>query len=491
MPTLTNGALYAAGILILDFLAWRFMDSRKDLLRFLIRALMFALSTYILFSSGISPLRAAPWPADPFRHLLAQVLELVWWLQGARLVIIVLDRVVLPEAWHRERLFQDVLGALVFLAATVGAIAFVLQLPVKGLLATSGALAVVLGLAIQSTLNDVFSGAVLNATQPFRLGDWVTIGDAEGKVIESNWRATSLLNGQGNLVVIPNSVAARANIVNANQPPHTHGISVVLALSPAIRPALVLSALANAALSSTDVLTDPKASANVRRATNDAIEYEIVCFVDSLDKTDEVRNRLYDFAYRHLLSRGVTLHSLSVAEQGTPGADGKRILLRNVPIFQTLNDGELAELTARLITHEFDAGQTIYTASDESAHDLHIIARGVAKVTVRKEKEGEEVESRRLSPGDAIGQLGILAGVASAVVARALTRVTVYQLDKSVLTSLLTRRPEVAKEMCRLVSAHLASEELLFANPPEIEQSESGVLQWIRDGVKRFHQLQI
>jgi small-conductance mechanosensitive channel len=487
MPTLTDGVLYGLGILVLDFLAWRFLDGRNDQLRLALRALMFGLSTYVLFSYGMNPLRAAPWPDEGLRHLLAQILEVVWWLQGARLVTIMLDRAVLPEAWHKERLFQDVLGALVFLAASVGAIAFVLQLPVRGLLATSGALAVVLGLAIQSTLNDVFSGIVLNATQPFRLGDWVTIGDVEGKVVESNWRATSLLNGQGNLVVIPNSVAARTNIVNANQPSHTHGLSVMLPVNPSIPPALVLAALANAANSSERVLSDPKPTVSVRRATDDAIEYEIVCYVDSLDQKINVRNDLFDLAHRHLLSRGVVLRPLSVPEPPPGGADEKHRLLRNVTIFQTLDDDEISTLEERLTKHEFDVGETIYTAADESGHELHILARGIAKVILPK--DGAEIELRRLAPGDSIGQSGILAGVRTAVIARALTRATVFRLDKTALTPVLARRPEVAREMCRLLSEHHATEEMLLASPSNVDESSGGLLQWIRDGVRRFHEL--
>ncbi|CAB3805603.1 hypothetical protein LMG28614_06238 [Paraburkholderia ultramafica] len=487
MPTLTDGVLFGLGILVLDFLAWRFMDRTSEQVRLAFRAIMFALSTYVLFSSGMNPLGAAPWPDEPLRHLLAQVLEVVWWLQGARLATIVLDRAVLPETWHKERLFQDVLGALVFLAAAVGAIAFVLQLPVRGLLATSGALAVVLGLAIQSTLNDVFSGMVLNATQPFRIGDWMTIGDVEGKVVESNWRATSLLNGQGNIVVLPNSVAARTNIVNANQPSHTHGISVVLPVNPSIRPALVLAALSNAARSSGAVLTDPKPVVSVRRATIDAIEYEIVCYVPELDRKTDVRNDLFDLAHRHLLSRGVVLQPLSVPEAAPGGPDEKQRLLRNVLIFRTLEADELAQLAAKLTTHVFEADETIYTAADESGHELHILAQGVAKVIVPK--DGGEIELRRLAPGDSIGQSGILAGVRTAVVVRALTHATVLRLGKSALTPVLERRPEVAKEMCRLLSEHHASEQMLLSTPPNVDDTPGGLLHWIRDGMRRFHEL--
>ncbi|MGF6773762.1 small-conductance mechanosensitive channel [Paraburkholderia sp. GAS199] len=489
MPTLTDGVLFGMAILVVDFLAWRFMNRKSDLTRLAFRALMFGLSSHVLFGYGMNPLRAAPWPDEPLRHLLAQVLEIVWWLQGARLLTIVLDRTVLPEAWHKERLFQDVLGALLFLAAAVGAIAFVLQLPVRGLLATSGALAVVLGLAIQSTLNDVFSGVVLNATQPFHLGDWVAIGDVEGKVVESNWRATSLLNGQGNIVVIPNSVAARAHIVNSNEPANTHGLSVVLPIKPSIRAALVLEALSNAAQSSRDVLTEPAPEVSVRRATNDAIEYEIVCYVADLGKKTDVRNELFDLAQRHLLSRGVVLQSLSAGEAAADAAvDQKLRLLRDVLIFQSLTHEELAELAGNLSAHEFDAGDTIYKA-DASGHELHVLAQGVAQAFVVK--NGSEIELRRLAPGDSIGQSGILAGVHTTVMARALTRAVVFRLDRSALTPLLTRRPEVAREMCRLLSEHHAKEELLLSTPAEVRQSSGGLLEWIRNGMRRIHALNI
>ncbi|WP_144109874.1 mechanosensitive ion channel family protein [Paraburkholderia sp. BCC1886] len=488
MPTLTDGVLYGLGILVLDFLAWRFMGRKTDQSRLALRTLMFALSTYVLFDHGMNPLRAAPWPGEPLRHLLAQLLEVVWWLQGARLLTIVLDRTVLPQTWHKERLFQDVLGALLFLAAGVGAIACVLELPVRGLLATSGALAIVLGLAIQSTLNDVFSGVVLNATQPFTIGDWVTIGEVEGKVVESNWRATSLLNAQGNIVVIPNSVAARTNIVNANEPSHTHGISVVLPVKPSIRPATVLQALTDAAASCAKVLTEPKPIVSVRRATNDAMEYEIVCYVGELDRKTGVRNELFDLAHRHLLSRGVVLQPLSVPEPVSDmHTDEKERLLRDVLIFRTLEHDEIAGLATQLTRHEFDADDIVYRADDESGHELHILAQGVAKVSVPK--AGAEIELRRLAPGDSIGQSGILAGVRTAVVVRALTRATVFRLDRSALTPVLARRPEVAKEMCRLLSEHHATEELLLAAPVDVNGSPGGLLQWIRDGVRRLHEL--
>jgi hypothetical protein len=324
---------------------------------------------------------------------------------------------------------------------------------------------------------------VLNATQPFRLGDWVTIGEVEGKVIESNWRATSLLNAQGNIVVIPNSVAARTNIVNANQPLDTHGISVVLPVEPSIRPAVVLEALGDAAASCIDVLTMPAPLVAVRRATEDAIEYEIVCFVDALDKKIGARNELFDLAHRHLCARGVVLRPLSVPAAVHP-LDGAHRLLRHVSIFQTLDDDELDGLAAQLDRLAFDAGATIHAAHDTEMRALYIIARGVAKVTVQS---AGELEVRRLAPGDAFGQSGILADVESHVTVRAATRATVYRLDKDALTPVLARRPEVAKEMRRLLSEHRASDATLLAQPVVSMADSAGLVDWIRESMRRFH----
>ncbi|WP_429294964.1 YoaK family protein [Paraburkholderia sp. CI3] len=177
-------------------------------------------------------------------------------------------------------------------------------------------------------------------------------------------------------------MAARTNIVNANQPMHTHGISVMLPVKPSVRPALVLETLSNAARSAGDVLNEPQPIVSVRRATNDAIEYEIVCYVGELGKKIAVRNELFDLEHRHLLSRGVVLWPLSVPEPVIAEVDERQCLLRNVLIFRTLEDDEIAELARQLTKHEFDVAETIYTAADESGHELHILARGVAKAIV-------------------------------------------------------------------------------------------------------------
>jgi len=492
MPALEDGIVIGLVVLALDFLAWRLLSKEVAGLRFVVRCALFAALSFVLFKYGMSPLQVAPWGADPVRHILAQALELMWWLQGAQIFTVLLDRVLLPEAWHRERLFQDVLGALVFLAAAVAAIAYVLELPVGGLLATSGAVAVILGLAIQSTLNDVFSGVVLNATQPFSIGDFVSIGDVDGQVVENNWRATSLLNSMGNIVVVPNSVAAKANIINESQPIHMHGITAVLHVAPEVRPSAVLEALKQATLSTRDVLALPEPTISVRGATPDAIEYEILCFVDSLKKKGVVRNNLFDFAHRHLAARDIELRSLSApivpAIESSGDAYDARRLLRSVTMFQTLEAQDLDALGAALSRHYFGSGETVYASAEAKGNTaLHILAYGVAKVTMPR--HGEDVELRRMVPGDSIGQSAILSGLEFRVTVRAITRVVIYRLEKEALTGVLSRRPDIGREMCRLLAEHHEAEETVLSDVSPLAPANGSFLEWLRLGMRKFHDL--
>jgi small-conductance mechanosensitive channel len=104
----------------------------------------------------------------------------------------------------------------------------------------------------------VFAGIVLNTTEPYSVGDWVIIDDVEGKVIEMNWRATHLLTGQGNTLIVPNAVASKAKIFNNSRPADVHGLSLILEIEPEARPKRVLDALGRALKGCNVILDVPR-----------------------------------------------------------------------------------------------------------------------------------------------------------------------------------------------------------------------------------------
>jgi small-conductance mechanosensitive channel len=361
LSLLAEHPLICALVLILiDLLLWRLIGAHHNW-KVLVRLVVFSLFSVLLFNEGMNPLEPAPWVDNVPLHLAATGLQIGWWLFGARTLTVLIGAAMMQRVGHTGRLLQDLLGALIFLIAVIAALAYVLDLPVKGVLATSGALAIIVGLALQSTLSDVFSGIVLNTTKPYQLDDWIAIDGTEGRVIDIDWRATRLQTSQGSMIVIPNSLAAKAKITNFSRPSDMFGVSISLQISPHVRPQTVIDALERAMQGCRILLSKPGPKVALKSSCSTGMEYEISGFVASMSEKRTVRNQLYDLAYRHLQASGV--HLLSSVEPG-PSSDlpRPRALIDSSPIFSTLRQEEKETFSQNMTLQNFRAGDTILGA---------------------------------------------------------------------------------------------------------------------------------
>jgi hypothetical protein len=108
-------------------------------MRFPIRLLVFAVVTGLMLAGGVVPYRPGLGSGGESRRLFVGALEAFWWLGAAWLAVGFLRAFVVLERQPREsKLIQDLLAALIYLAAAFAIVAEVFDLPVRGLLATSG-----------------------------------------------------------------------------------------------------------------------------------------------------------------------------------------------------------------------------------------------------------------------------------------------------------------------------------------------------------------
>ncbi|MEX3947535.1 mechanosensitive ion channel domain-containing protein [Paraburkholderia sp. EG287B] len=483
-----NPLIFGFALVAIDVALWRSAVPRNEVARLLTRLCIYGALSALLFSSGLSPFFQPPFEGSRALHVAGAVLEIIWWLTGARLLSVVLDTLFLPETWRRQRLFEDVFGAVAFLAAVVASLAFVLELPVRGLVATSGALAIVLGLAIQSTLSDVFAGIVINTTEPYEVGNWVSIDGVEGKVLEMNWRATHLLTGQGDVIIVPNAVAAKAKITNSSRPAALHGLTITLEITPEARPGVVLDALRLALEGVRAVLAEPAPSVLVKGASVQSLSYEVTAFVDDMGKKAAVSNELYDLCYRHLAAAGVDLRAPGASRPRDPTAgagDGRIDVLRRVQLFAALPLEELARLAQALSCHAYEAGEVLITSGSVS-DALMIVDSGVLSAVASKGEE--QIEVARFGPGETCGEDGLLAGLAARMTVTALTNGVIYRAKKDALTPLFKNYPHIVQSMCGLLSRRQQTLDRMGTSKPAA-QSEESFFQWLIDRVRELHDL--
>jgi small-conductance mechanosensitive channel/CRP-like cAMP-binding protein len=479
LSLLTEHPLFCALILILlDLCLWRLISSRGSEWKLLVRVLIFSLFSVLLFNEGLNPMEPAPWADNVPLHLAATGLQIGWWLFGARTLTVLIGAVMMQRVGHTGRLLQDLLGAVIFLIAIIAALAYVLDLPVKGVLATSGALAIIVGLALQSTLSDVFSGIVLNTTKPYQIDDWISIDGTEGRVIDIDWRATRLQTSQGSMAVIPNSLAAKAKIINFSRPSNMFGLAVSIQVSPHTRPTTVIDALERAMQGCRPLLDNPAPSVALKSSSSAGVEYEISGFVSSMDQKRSVRNQLFDLAYRHLQASGVNL--LSNVEANVPANISRpRALLDSSPIFSTLRQEEKDTFSQNMTLQTFRAGETILESGEVSDH-LFIIESGVISVTLIR--HGTPFESGRMGPGEVIGEAGILSDSSVPATFAAKTFCALYRIEKSYLKPCLDARHDINDAMKALLDFRLHKAQSLTQDLPAVV-AKKGFLHWLRNQV--------
>lgn len=462
-------------LLVLDMLLWRLVSADRTYWKIAARLVIFSLFSVVLFNEGLNPMEPAKWVDDVPRHLAATGLKIAWWLFAARTLTVLIGAAMMQRVGHTGRLLQDLLGAVIFLVAIIAALAYVLDLPVKGVLAMSGAVAIIVGLALQSTLSDVFSGIVLNTTKPYQLDDWISIDGTEGRVTDIDWRATRLQTAQGSMAVIPNSLAAKAKIINFSRPSDVHGVAISVQVSPHARPQSVIDALERAMIGCRALLAAPAPSVTLKSTSGVGAEYEISGFVASMGLKREVRNQLFDLAFRHLQASGVSLLSTSESLAANL-ASRPRALLESSSIFSTLRQDEKDTFSQNMTLQTFRAGDVILPAGEVSDH-LFIIESGVISVTLLR--NGQPFEAGRMGPGEVIGEAGIINDQAAMASFSAKTFCTLYRIEKNYLKPCLDARRDISDAMKNLLDVRLHLAQNLIREVPK-PIAKKRFLQWLR-----------
>ena len=500
MPDISNNVMETAardplvlvfGLLIIGGLASYFLFRNSPIGRAIVRVVFFILITIAFVRADIVPYRPLQSTGTLFLDAVHGILKVAWWLLAAWFLVGLLRAFVIVEHRPREgKLLQDLLAGLTYLAAVFAIIAYVFNLPIQGLLATSGAVAIILGLALQSTLNDVFSGVVLGFSRPYRPGDWISLeGGTEGRVVEMNWRATYVLTARRDLAIVPNSTIAKSKIVNVSSPSGVHGVTITVQLDARTPPLAATEILEHAILNCLLIVAAPSPTVLVKSITATRTEFDVTFFVGDLASSARAQNLLFDLIFRHLAVSGVNLASLQndpqLEELSQKKTEPER-LLELVDIFASLTTDECAAIAAKLKPASYDHGETLVEPGTV-LHSLFIIGAGVLSFT--RDENHREIEVMRLGPGDHFGEIGMLTGAPTIVKITALMPTAVYELAKGDLSPILEARPQVAHELCRALARRQAAGRLIASDELEKSVPANRLTRWFSDRMHRLFDL--
>jgi small-conductance mechanosensitive channel len=480
-PIVQTGALALIGAV-----ATRVVLRNHPKRNLIIQISFFVALTLLLTFNGIVPYQPGPPNTSTLQRFFIGLAKIVWWTSAAWSLISVVRAFLIFERQAREgRLLQDLIVGIVYVGAVLSVVAYVFDAPVGTLIATSGVVAVILGLALQSTLADVFSGIALNLARPYGIGDWLALGNSvEGKVVETNWRATHLLTGTNDLVIVPNSDLAKARLTNLSSPEPSHGVTIGIRFRPTTSPSAMVEVMRSVLLSSTSILTVPEPSILVTSLDANAVELELSFRVADIATVAKAKTEIFDLIYRHAKAAGLALAApsdcgISVAAPAAGAAPaGLRAtqlrLLDAVPLFAHLTEDEKEALAATMTRRTFRKGDLL-VEQGSVLKSLMILRSGVASVRRHDNNgSGGTADLDRLAPGDFFGEGGLLAGAGEPGSITALTSVVVYEITQEGLAPLMRDRPAIADELGSLLSRRAAAERFKFGQVHGAAAAKSG-----------------
>jgi small-conductance mechanosensitive channel len=353
-------------------------------------------------------------------------------------------------------------------------------------LTTSAVSAVVVGFALQDTLGNAFSGLAIQIEKPFHVGQWIRIGDHEGRVEEITWRATKLRTKSTNFVIVPNSTIAKEAIVNFSEPVIPTRLEVDIGASYDAAPdrvkAVLLEALGNATL----VLPAPQPDVLLLAFGDSAISYRarfwISDFARDEEACDQVRTNIYYSFKRHEIEIPYPIQVQFEREAAPARATGLTHefaeLLGRSALFSNLEESERLACAALGVERLYTKGEAIMREG-EAGRSMFVIASGQADVMIA----GGLVRS--LGPGDFVGEMSLLTGERRAATVVASEPCRLMEMTTEAFRGFVISKPEVFNAMepavlARREELHAMREKFAAAQVPK-EPDRSFLT-----GVRRF-----
>lgn len=278
---------------------------------FLVRQLAFplwtgaaaaALEVFILLQPAYQPLR------------MHQILGWLLLFCGLALVLRLLAlylfdiHLVAQKGLRLPPLLTTVTMAIVYLVTALTTLRLTFpDLNINALVATSAVTSLVLGLALQPILSNFFAGLVVSLERPFRINDWIRVGEHEGRVVAITWRTTHLRTRDNDNLVIPNGKLADERVLNYYYPHPMHMERIKVGADYRVPPYRVRRALLEAVNGVAGTLDKPSPDVYVLSFEENAVMYELRVWIEDMAQSTRINSDLRARIWEELKKAGIKI----------------------------------------------------------------------------------------------------------------------------------------------------------------------------------------
>src|SRR6059036_4024182 len=264
---------------------------------------------------------------------------------------------------------REVVGGVIFLIVLLFVLSYGYhaEAQLKGLLAGSTAVAIIVGFAGQNLFAGIIGGISIQINKPYKVGDWLQVGERFAEVMEINWRSTRLRTNDGIYLDIPNNEMVSHTIVNLHYPTEVHAMRIRVGVEYKNPPNRVKDALARAASTAEGVMAVPPVRIYLVDFAEFAVIYEIKFYMGNHARINEINDAVRTNVWYELKRQGITipfpirtLHLERKAAVSIQDDHAEALsILRGEPLFECLSDDQLDHLVKQARLNVFGRGEPV------------------------------------------------------------------------------------------------------------------------------------
>lgn len=373
---------------------------------------------------------------------------------------------------------REVVALVIFLIALllVLSVGYHADAQLNKVLAGSGIVAIILGFAGQNLFGGIISGMSLQINRPYKVGDWLKVGDTYAEVMEINWRSTRLCTNDNIYLDIPNYEIARTTIVNLHYPTELHAMRVRVGVDYNTPPNRVKDALARAARSAKNVLADPEVKVFLVDFADHAVTYEIKYYMGDHSRINETNDSVRTNVWYELKRQGIKIpypiRTLQLERHAGPAVEQDhaeaREILRRQALFNCISDDQLEDLVKRSRLSHFGRGERVIEEGQQG-DSMFVLLRGTARVAVAK--NGSDIPVATLSSGNCFGEMSLLTGEPRTASVTAEADCYVMEISKPMMADIIRDSPDCLRQLSEILATRkMETDGIVKEAEPSAEQ---------------------